>query len=183
MRKVSTLPGDAPPPAAKPRRQVNLTDAIMVGAGVGLAVAAALFPWYIFMNQEKFGPPAMRFEGGGSGTPPAARLSPQPSLVGRPMEAADVPSLDLDLISTATPAPPGQAPEAVSLSEQPFPDGVDYRLVHVANGRAMIADDVGFWVVQPGSRLPDNSRVAAIEQREGAWVLVTSTDRVVRLSP
>ena len=40
----------------------------------------------------------------------------------------------------------------------------------------MIEDDAGLWVVQPGSMLPDSSRVAAIEQRDGKWVLVT-TDR------
>jgi hypothetical protein len=37
-------------------------------------------------------------------------------------------------------------------------------------------------VVQRGSRLPDNSRVAGIEQRDGKWVLVTSADRVIELS-
>ena len=58
-----------------------------------------------------------------------------------------------------------------------------FRLVHVANGRAMIEDDAGLWVVQAGSMLPDSSRVAGIEQRDGKWVLVTSTDRVVALTP
>jgi hypothetical protein len=58
-----------------------------------------------------------------------------------------------------------------------------FRLVHVANGRAMIEDDAGLWVVQAGSMLPDSSRVARIEKRDGKWVLVTSTDRVVALTP
>jgi hypothetical protein len=47
----------------------------------------------------------------------------------------------------------------------------------------MIEDEDGIWVVQPGSILPDSSRVAAIEQREGRWVLVTTFDRIIELIP
>ncbi len=46
----------------------------------------------------------------------------------------------------------------------------------------MIEDSDGLWVVQRGSQLPDASRVAAIEQRDGRWVLVTTHDKVVELS-
>jgi hypothetical protein len=46
----------------------------------------------------------------------------------------------------------------------------------------MIQDDTGLWIVQRGSVLPDSSRVSAIEQRGGKWVLVTSTGQVVELS-
>ncbi|MBL8582290.1 MAG: hypothetical protein JNL61_08700 [Rhizobiaceae bacterium] len=64
--------------------------------------------------------------------------------------------------------------------EQPFPaEKVVFHLVHVANGRAMIADDSGLWVVQKGSVLPDSSKVASIEQRNGRWVLVTTRDEVL----
>ncbi|RUW32821.1 hypothetical protein EOA37_31525, partial [Mesorhizobium sp. M2A.F.Ca.ET.015.02.1.1] len=58
----------------------------------------------------------------------------------------------------------------------------EFKMVHVANGRAMIEDDTGLWVVQRGSVLPDSSRVASIEQRGGKWVIVTSTDKVIQLS-
>ncbi len=34
------------------------------------------------------------------------------------------------------------------------------------------------YVVRVGSILPDNSRLATIEQREGKWVIVTSTGDV-----
>ena len=61
-------------------------------------------------------------------------------------------------------------------------DEAQFRLVHVANGRAMIEDEAGS-AVQTGSTLPDLSRVASIEQRKGKWVLVTSTDRVIALTP
>ena len=46
----------------------------------------------------------------------------------------------------------------------------------------MIEDDAGLWIVQRGSTLPDSSRVSSIEQRDGKWVLVTSTDQVIELS-
>jgi hypothetical protein len=55
-------------------------------------------------------------------------------------------------------------------------------MVHVANGRAMIEDDAGLWIVQRGSILPDSSQVSSIEQRNGKWVMVTSTDQVIELS-
>ena len=37
----------------------------------------------------------------------------------------------------------------------------------------MLEDDTGLFIVQPGSILPDNSRVATIEERDGRPVLVT----------
>jgi hypothetical protein len=66
---------------------------------------------------------------------------------------------------------------------QPFPgDALAFKLVHIANGRAMIEDDAGLWVVKNGSKLPDSSRVTSIEQRSGKWVLVTSTNKVYGIS-
>ena len=50
-----------------------------------------------------------------------------------------------------------------------------FRLLHVANGRALIEDKAGMYLVRIGSILPDNSRVATLEQRDGKWVIVTST--------
>ena len=47
----------------------------------------------------------------------------------------------------------------------------------IANGRAMIEDDTGLFIVQRGSILPDTSRVAAIEERDGRPVLVTDAGR------
>jgi hypothetical protein len=68
-------------------------------------------------------------------------------------------------------------------ADQPFPAAAsEFKMVHVANGRAMIEDDTGLWVVQRGSVLPDSSRVASIEQRGGKWVIVTSTDKVIQLT-
>lgn len=148
--------------------------------GLGLAVLCALFPWYIFHNQEKFGVREMRFSGsftpGRTGTTEAAL----PMLP--PIGADEVPVLELDLFATAT--IPDEAPSADEIASlhQPFPEMAPaFRVVHVANGRAMIEDDQGLWVVQRGSSLPDASLVAAIEQREGGWVVVTSREDVFAL--
>lgn len=97
------------------------------------------------------------------------------------MTAADIPQLNLDFLPTGS-LPSGTGTIAPP-ADQPFPaDLVSYRLIHVANGRAMIEDVDGLWVVQPGARLPDASFVTSLERRDGKWVIVTSTDRVVEMS-
>src|SRR5690606_15388453 len=154
---------------------------LIVGAlGIVLGLTCALFPWYIFFNQEKFGVREFTFDGTRGATPPG--IAYQPQLVGGNFKSDEVPRMDLDFFPTAT--LPGNEEEvrAVPASEQPFPaDLVTFRLVHVANGRAMIQDEDGLWIVQPGSRLPDASKVASIEKRGGSWVLVTTHDKVVSL--
>ena len=47
--------------------------------------------------------------------------------------------------------------------EQPFPATSGFRLLHVANGRALIEDCSGMYIVRIGSILPDNSRLATLE--------------------
>lgn len=54
-----------------------------------------------------------------------------------------------------------------------------YKLVHIADGRAMIEDEHGMTIVERGSKLPDNNKVEAIEQRDGRWVMVTSADEIL----
>jgi hypothetical protein len=167
---------------AKKKKKMDRGDATIATLGVLLAVTCAAFPWYIFFNQEQFGVREFVFNGGGSARPSAVAFVPQP--VGKPFAATDVPKLELDFFPTATLPADREPARAVPASEQPFPsDRVNFRLVHVANGRAMIEDADGLWVVQRGSRLPDASRVVAIEQRGASWVLVTSNDRIVKLQP
>ncbi|TPL00836.1 MULTISPECIES: hypothetical protein [unclassified Mesorhizobium] len=153
------------------------SDLVIAALGITLGLICALFPWYIFFNQEQFGVQAIKFGGSGSnfgraGGGVVAERS-------RPLPAKDVPNADIDLFATGTvqddPAPPP--------GDQPFPAAAsEFKMVHVANGRAMIEDDTGLWIVQRGSVLPDSSRVASIEQRGGKWVIVTSTDKLIQLS-
>lgn len=162
-------------------------DIALAAAGLALALTCAVFPWYIFYNQEQFGIRALEFKGdtdavGGAGLSPRSRLSPEPLEL--PYFAPPAPDAVFDPVATGTlptdaaPRVPPPGPE-----EQPFPSRPgDFRLIHVANGRAMIEDERGIWVVHPGSMLPDDSRVSSIERRSGQWVLVTDKNRVVAIA-
>lgn len=153
-------------------------DAAILAGGLALALVCALFPWYIFLNQEEFGIRPVQFEG--SKFPPRAGVGPVSSAIRMRLPDAQREFADLDAMSTGT--VDRDRPATVPPSHQPFPGGAHgFQLVFVANGRAMIADDGGYWVVQRGSRLPDGSNVASIEQRKGGWALVTSRNNVVRL--
>ncbi|ESY78956.1 hypothetical protein X740_17905 [Mesorhizobium sp. LNHC221B00] len=171
-----------PPKAQFPRvgkKPDRRSDVVIAALGIALGLTCALFPWYIFFNQDQFGVQAIKF--GGTGTNSGREGGGVVAERSAPLTAKDVPNANLDLFATATvqddsrPAsPPG---------DQPFPaDVAKFRMVHVANGRAMIEDDTGLWLVQRGSKLPDSSKVSAIEQRNGKWVMLTSTNQVIELS-
>ncbi|RVD16692.1 MAG: hypothetical protein EOS73_27565 [Mesorhizobium sp.] len=171
-----------PPKAPFPRlkkKSDRRSDFVIAALGITLGLICALFPWYIFFNQDQFGVQAMKFGGTGSNSGRAGGgVFAERSA---PLTAKDIPAANLDLLATGTvrdDANPAAAPD-----EQPFPaDAAKFRMVHVANGRAMIQDDAGLWIVQRGSILPDSSQVSSIEQRNGKWVMVTSADRVIELS-
>lgn len=164
----------------RPRLPRVSSDWLIAGCGIGLAAVCALFPWYIFLHQEKFGIRPLTFSGQADGRaapglaasiqPLGERLMPPPE--GRPQ---------LDFFPTGT-VPDAPRVEPGDLPRQPFPgDRLSFRLIDAGNGRAMIEDEEGFWIVQHGSPLPDGSRVARIVEREGSWVLITSRDTEVRL--
>lgn len=171
----------APPAKRRDRR----SDFIIAAFGIAIGLASAMFPWYIFFNPDKFGVRAMKFGGDGENNQPVTMaLGQQVERVGAPMSAEDIPPMQLDLFATGSLRPDKddvvETPESL---DQPFPGPkLNFTLVHVANGRAMVQDGAGFWVVQKGSILPDSSRVAAIEQRAGKWVLVTSREDVVEIT-
>lgn len=169
--------------AAKKRdRRSDLTVAAL---GITLGLICALFPWYIFLNPDEFGVRAMRFGGGGNGTTPIV-LGAQTDRVGAPVAMDDNPSVELDLLSTGSAVKEHEEKNdegETALVEQPFPPPViAFRVVEIANGRAMLEDDTGLFVVQPGSMLPDSSRVETIEERDGRPVLVTDAGVVLEVS-
>ena len=182
-RKRKPVPFTAQPTARSRDRRSDLTVAAL---GVTLGLICALFPWYIFFNPEEFGVRAMKFGGSGGGTEPIV-LGAQPERVGAPVASQEIPPTKLDLLvhrhghrrkakRRTRRARPG-------LTEQPFPAPVvSFRLVQIANGRAMIEDDTGLFVVQPGSILPDDSRVKSIEERDGRPVLVTDAGTVLEVA-
>jgi hypothetical protein len=184
-RRFSLFGGRRKPAAftAEPtaRSRDRRSDITVAALGVTLGLICALFPWYIFFNPEEFGVRAMKFGGSGGGTEPIM-LGAQPGRVGAPVASQDIPPMKLDLLATGTATKDEENDEegTPGLTEQPFPTPVvSFRLVQIANGRAMLEDDTGLFVVQPGSILPDNSRVATIEERAGRPVLVTDGGVVI----
>lgn len=172
----------APVVVARKKKRLDRSDVTLAALGLTLGLICAIFPWYIFFNQEKFGVREFVFSGKGSGRA-APTTAYVPQAIGKPFASGERPTMELDFFPTATLPPEDEPARALPASEQPFPsDRVSFRLVHVANGRAMIEDGDGLWVVQRGSQLPDASRVASIEQRDGRWVLLTTHDKVVELS-
>jgi len=172
-----------PPKAQFPRlgkKSDRRSDFVIAALGITLGLICALFPWYIFFNQEQFGVQAIKFGGSGSNAGRIAGGS-QMEHAGAPLSATDIPVVDLFATGTLQDAPE-DASQTHDIGQQPFPADAKFHMVHVASGRAMIQDDTGLWIVQRGSVLPDSSRVSAIEQRGGKWVLVTSTGQVIELS-
>lgn len=164
--------------APKPRRarrtsSMSGSDWVITGCGLALAFVCAIFPWYIFFNKEDFGTRPVTFQDRPVPALPADGEIATPELVGRRIASPLGVFPDLDMAATGTVAQDG--PRTASEADQPFPgEKPNFQLVLVANGRAMIADEDGYWVVGPGSWLPDGSRVHALERRDGGWVLVTS---------
>lgn len=162
-------------------RKYTFGDGLLVAGGIALGLTCAFFPWYVFFNQDQFGIRAIKFGGNpGTGTQPATSMPT--GHIDAPAAAPGA-AAALDTISTGTLPDKDLPKEPPGLAEQPFPAPAPaFALVHIANGRAMIEDDKGLWVVQPGSILPDNTRVTSIEQRAGQWVLVTTGGRVVEIA-
>jgi hypothetical protein len=164
------------------RKRLFRGDSALKVTGLALAALSAFFPWYVFLNPDKFGietadgdrtrplPDSWAARNVFSVSPMAMTNSNRPDVKAR---------VDTDQLTTATTsaAPPAdvKGPDA---ENQPFPGTSDFRLLHVSNGRALIQDGAGMYVVRIGSVLPDNSRLARLEQRSGKWVMITSTGAV-----
>ncbi|MDE1159723.1 MAG: flagellar protein [Neorhizobium sp.] len=187
MKKPSKTPGKPKKPAQTGSdSQSSRSDLILKGAAVLLAGGAVAFPWYVFFNQDKFGVSVagweqlrdvrgFRHDGGEMMPVETARGSNRNGAAGGNGDGDG----GLDQLTTATVASPvlrKREGEGADL-DQPMPGGAGFRLLHVANGRAMIEDRSGVYIVQQGSVLPDNSRLASIEQRDGKWTIVTSNGR------
>lgn len=159
-------------------------DKILFASGITLSLVCAFFPWYVFLNQDQFGIRAVQL-----GDVPSSGPIPDDAIpAGRieapiPVQALAKGQEELDTFATGTLQDVDEEKKPHEREDdQPFPlPDVAFRLVHVANGRAMIEDDSGLFVVQRGSTLPDSSRVTAIERRGSRWVVVTSNGRVLEV--
>lgn len=192
MKGPDMIDSDADEPVAplgapaRPRRKARRSDKALAAFGVLMAAAAAAFPWYVFFNEEKFG---IRIAGWEqlSDLPPgsAARrpFSVSPTATPAPENRSFQP-MPVDPVVTATVSKLGEVKDKAPLLQerQPMPGSSGFRLLHVANGRALIEDDTGMYMVQVGSILPDDSRLATVEQRDGKWVIITSNGEVYSAS-
>ncbi len=182
---MTDFDADEPVVPLKPRarKRIFTADRILAATGVALACAAAFFPWYVFFNEEKFGIRVADWErtrdlpeGPGRNVFSVSPLA----MVDKDDEGGESTATQVDPLVTATVSKLGAEDAAADLmpEAQPFPGQSGFRLLHVANGRALIEDTSGMYMVRVGSILPDNSRVATLEQREGKWVIVTSTGEI-----
>ncbi|EHS53741.1 flagella related protein [Rhizobium sp. PDO1-076] len=171
----------APIRPAPIRRRVSSVDRVLAATGVALACAAAFFPWYVFFNEEKFGVRVADWqstrdlpEGPGRNVfsvSPLALVDNDDENAG---EGSNPPAVD-QIVTATVPTLGKERPQGLDVpAAQPFPGQSGFRLLHVANGRALIEDGGTMFMVRVGSILPDNSRVATLEQRDGKWVIVTS---------
>src|SRR5438445_8084527 len=75
-------------------------DFVIAALGVTLGLICALFPWYIFFNQEQFGVQAIKF--GGTGTNSGREGGGVATERSGPLTDKDVPNADNDLLATGT---------------------------------------------------------------------------------
>ncbi len=158
----------------KRSERTPLIDKALGVTGVALAAAATFFPWYAFLHQDKFSMPTL-WQGNTRDVP--GREGPGGSASPTAMVERDAATQSaIDQLTTATvPSSEGAKKTGVQDDlEQPFPSSNAFKLMHVANGRALIEDSSGMYIVRIGSALPDNSRLATLEQRDGRWVMITS---------
>jgi hypothetical protein len=167
---------------AKKKNASRFADRALVATGVTLAAASAFFPWYVFLNEDKFGlnvdpmdhtrdlPP----------TAPRAVFSVSPLAMIDNTKDFIPPADPMDALTTATTSSLGEKRDGNLVEDQPFPGRGNFKLLHVANGRALIEDGKGMYMVRVGSILPDNTKLASLEQREGRWVIITSSGEVYK---
>ncbi len=185
MSEIDGIEIEDDSPQRKPARGRS-GDRVLSIVGFVLATAAAFFPWYVFFNQESFGIAPMGYRDTRDLPETAGRSVVVVSPLAIPDEKDGSPErTPFDPITTATvPNLEDSARRATDAGnpdpDQTFPGRAKYRLLHVANGRALIEDRSGMYIVRIGSILPDNSRLATLEQRDGKWVIVTSNGEVIQ---
>ncbi len=173
------------PPMATPAKTGSRdnVDRYLITGGLAIAAFAAFFPWYVFLNQEKFGVRPMGYESSRDLSELPGRSIVGVSPLAIPDADTDSTSDSLDVITTATVLPESE-PEPEELagadSVQAFPGANPrFRLLHVVNGRALIEDDNGVYLVRVGSVLPDDSRLATMEERDDGWTIITSDGNAI----
>jgi hypothetical protein len=174
----------APLNVKKARREI-FTDRLLSGGGVVLALTAAFFPWYVFFNEDKF---TLRHSE--DLLRPYLPENPNRTIVNK--TDADIAGMSKtepvakpsdDQIVTGSIPQAGLPDSLKGLGDnnlsQPFPTTPSaFHLMHAMAGRAMIESADGIFLVKVGSELPDKSKVATLELRNGQWVIITDQGSV-----
>ncbi|WP_324762903.1 flagellar protein [Sinorhizobium meliloti] len=157
-----------------------LIDRILGAIGLAMAACATLLPWYVYLHPEKFSMPSLW-----QGTTRDLPERPERQILSvSPLAMTDMDeetAAAVDRLTTATVPGLHQDPAEgtdMGAPDQPFPAKESFKLMHVANGRALIEDASGMYIVRIGSVLPDNSRLATFEERDGRWVMITSKGEI-----
>ena len=174
---MTDFDADEPVPPLAPRRKGLFTADRMIGwSGAMLALVAAFFPWYVFLNEDKFGLEFIRQITSRDLPERAGRaiVVASPSGIGDRDNNTVLPKPEDQIITGTVPAAAKEDHQEASVPDQPFPSGPRvFRLLHVVKGQAMIEDRTGIYVVRQGDSLPDLSKVTSLEERDGKWVIVT----------
>ena len=157
-----------------------LIDRILGAIGLAMAACATFLPWYVYLHPEKFSMPSLW-----QGTTRDLPERPDRQILSvSPLAMTDMDeetAAAVDRLTTATVPGLDQDPAEgtdMGAPDQPFPGKESFKLMHVANGRALIEDASGMYIVRIGSVLPDNSRLATFEERDGRWVMITSKGEI-----
>jgi len=179
---MTDFDADEPVSPLAPKRKGLFTADRMIGwSGAALALVAAFFPWYVFLNEDKFGLEYIRQitsrdlpERAGK-----AVVVASPSGIGDRDNNTVLPKPEDQIITGTVPVAAKEDNREASIPDQPFPSAPRvFRLLHVVKGQAMIEDRTGIYVVRQGDSLPDLSKVTSLEERDGKWVIVTDKGTV-----
>jgi hypothetical protein len=176
---MTDFDADEPVPPPTPKRRFWTADRVIGWSGVGIAMMAAFFPWYVFVNEDKFGLEYIRQMVSGDPAIPArkdALDAASEGIPGRDLKAELPPA---DKIVTGTVAAPDESQsDGEEPQTQPLPAAPrEFRLLKVIKGQAMIEDSTGIFVVRQGDILPDQSKVSDLEEQDGKWVLITDAGK------
>jgi hypothetical protein len=166
------------PPRKAGRKRFWTIDRIIGWSGAALAMTAAFFPWYVFFNEDKFGVQVAIHDVTRQLPDRAGRpiVNPMPAAIASSNENLSVPAVGEQLITGAIPNMRdelGNKGDAGAM-DQPFPgQTAPFKILKISNGKAMVEDQSGVYLVERGSSLPDMSKVASLEERAGKWVVVT----------
>lgn len=155
-------------PGSKARQ--SLTDMGLGVAGVGLALASLYFPWHVYWNQDQVTLPRLEFSGNteiyGEPEDRIAVRGYLPQIAGQVLDPT---------VTGSTTRDEGPDKQSNDAGDRPAPQRLPgYRLLHSANGLALVRDENSIFVVGRNSELPDGGHVKSIRRIDGGWQVLTS---------